>query len=54
MKNDDGSLYLGKVGPESIMFWCFADEVDEDSLEMSAYWMKKVANEYIHLDHTLS
>ena len=50
MQEADGRSVSSPVSYESFMFWAFADIVTESYLELSNYWIKKIANEYETLD----
>ena len=54
MKAEDGSLYVSQVGTDNVMFWAFADELESEYLELSTYWLKKIAHEYTQLDKTIA
>ena len=54
MKNFDGSPYLTDQDLSSVMFWDMSENRNEDSFELSNYWLETIKAEYSNLDSSES
>ena len=54
MKDGSSSLIISKQSLDSVMFWGMSQELSDVCLELSPYWMKKIANEYSVLDQSVN
>ena len=54
MKDGSGEPVISIQNFDSVMFWGMSQEITNEYLQLSLYWMKKIDNEYTVLDLTLS